>query len=1048
MSKESDWLEQFTGMKVAGGPLPGAEDPLAQARDYEAKMQRKQALLLGARRELATVKASFQAAMATEIKIKGEFFKQKMLEVKGTQTDEAEFEDIQFGKIKLEPQTQIAISQGQLTITKAFGRLREAQWPDEGPQSDLFTEPELRDEFWTPLKRERILPETYIAGMYSETQQMLDATNEAYEDAVADKKAKGLLTPKVNMVSVSLDAGAELLAVGGTIAGGFGPDQASAALAKNILNGASKALAGSAAVYDKVLAKEYTDASSLALDTIRGITTTALGVAGISKDTIGAVDKGFKAGDAAVKAGRALARGADGAGDAAGFIAAVLEGALGAAVATTSGTDKENLERALALAPAVFRQGKIISVLRQKVMDRDAEGVFMCFVESANNGLEAARGMELVDAKARSHSTKESEKITELFTKDTEKLKSIIAAGGAGAAKAIQFAVLASKGRHLEAFNTLVDAIGSGLSLALQEGGVPKDQAEQIAGLYAAAASAPKALDALLSDKPDIAGAITHLAGGVEKAFGAVAGDDPALKTAGKAITTSLIATAAGVQTAKLYREGKVDEGIDAFVKGVSAGLAGALSVADVAQGGGQPDPAAAAALEQLKAASAKLAENKDAVAAGLQKAVKEIQAAERAEEVRIILEEAKDDLDKMKQARDAGAAASTIDALIAKMERDRMVMKLAQQIVEGGTAFLARFVPGLGAVGAAATLAAQMLAAAERAQQLSKWIAAQGDLEAAQSPLSSSAQNFVANQAEQFTHYAVQSAFTAARLIGEVVKLSGQASAAGFAIDAAATAGASVENIIYKFKRKADLEAAWKVTAKALRNPTNRKLGLRARALNPTLAKYSMAWGAVTLKDPLARNAMRASGLTEAHLNNESAGVDKVVGYLEKFYEDDQQLYREVETNAKWVPKDLTLDVAGWVTLLEAATKSIGLDRSNTGKIEGLIASVEQLLEGPQPDDKDYIGRRALIDRKAKLLPELELALAAYKPVAKTPEGAKQMTAAVGLLVHQAKGAQRALESERIGVEVDEALAKAEAQAKEKEQGKAKTTAKEKATA
>jgi hypothetical protein len=410
---------------------------------------------------------------------------------------------------------------------------------------------------------------------------------------------------------------------------------------------------------------------------------------------------------------------------------------------------------------------------------------------------------------------------------------------------------------------------------------------------------------------------------------------------------------------------------------------------------------------------------------------------------VRIILEEAKDDLDRMKQAGAAGAAASTIDALIAKMERDRMVMKIAVQIVEGGTAFLARFVPGLGAVGAAATLAAQLLAAAERAQQLSKWIASQGDLEAAQSPLSSSAQNFVNNQAEQFTHYAVQAAFTAARLIGEVTKLAGQAAAAGVALDAAATVGASIENVIYKFKRKADLEVAWNITAKALRNPTNRKLGLRARALNPTLAKYSMAWGAVTLKDPLARNAMRACGLTEAHLNNEGAGVDKVVGYLEKFYEDDQQLYREVQTNAKWVPKDLTLDVAGWVVLVEAAGKSIGLERSNTGKIEGLIASVEQLVEGPQPDDKDYLGRRALIDRKARLLPELELALAAYKPVAKTPEQAKQMTAAVGLLIHQAKGAQRALASERIGVEVDEALAKAEAQAKEQEQGKEKATAK-----
>lgn len=142
--------------------------------------------------------------------------------------------------------------------------------------------------------------------------------------------------------------------------------------------------------------------------------------------------------------------------------------------------------------------------------------------------------------------------------------------------------------------------------------------------------------------------------------------------------------------------------------------------------------------------------------------------------------------------------------------------------------------------------------------------------------------------------------------------------------------------------KDKADIEKAWKVTLKSLRNPKNRQLALEARKLNPTLAKYSIAWGAVVLKDPLARNAMQACGLTEASLKNDSTDVNKVVQYLETFYEDDKTLYRDsTEPVPDWIPADPEVSLKWWGVVRVAATTKAQLTLGNTGPVEGLLGQL-----------------------------------------------------------------------------------------------------------
>ena len=452
---------------------------------------------------------------------------------------------------------------------------------------------------------------------------------------------------------------------------------------------------------------------------------------------------------------------------------------------------------------------------------------------------------------------------------------------------------------------------------------------------------------------------------------------------------------AAGIEllAGTLETKSKLDQNdyngaIEAFSKGVTNGVKSGLKLAKIdgevlasgdeeklmagleeALGELKKDGELLGNLEKVKdeKANALLTSIKDAVgnldgnalSDNLAKAKKELEQQQKQAAIESMREEAKDalaeaqaDADELSEAQRFGAEASSIDKLVAKLQRDRMVLQLATQISQGGASFLAKFVPALGAVAAGIKLAAQLHAAGLRAQQLYRWVQNQDDLEAAQSSLSSSAGNFVRNQKEQLAHYAAQAFFAAAQLAAEITKLTGVASLAGIGLDVAATAGAKVEELTRDWFRKEDLEKAWEVTAQALRNPTNRKLGLKARKLNPSLAKYAIAWGATELGDPLARNALRACNLTDASLNDKDTDVDKVVFYLETFYSDDLKLYRELDETPAWVPKDVTLSLSSWAQLKRSSIEKGKLQDIKTGKLDGQIAQLDSLAEGPAWED------------------------------------------------------------------------------------------------
>ncbi len=691
-----------------------------------------------------------------------------------------------------------------------------------------------------------------------------------------------------------------------------------------------------------------------------------LGKVGVPKNVVSAAVGAFGAGSSAVLMGKAFVQYRTGDGslqDALNVMGDLVAKSLTLAAGQTGGKAAESLNIAAKAAPSALRvaglaSGDLVKAVR--------EGDFPSLVKTLGS------------------ITKEVLSNLPGLQGKIDTLDSAIDLGQAGVIMAYRMAVNVRKGDLMTAFNGVIDDVSENLESLLTLAGVDEGTTAKVVGAYQGSASATKALQALAANPEDPSAALAELSGGLEKVLASTGNPVLAQIGVGMSVTIDRLVSAKAVAT--LVEEGKYDEALTEITTSLETDFSTLMSQVSGSgddeaegedeegdgegddsgegdesgegEGEGEEGPqkrklkgkerakvsaSVAEMVEQLKAGKLKVdPESANKAAEAMEKERKRLEAEDANEEARLLLEEAQLDLQSLSDAERTGAEASNIDNLIADLLRDRMIMKIAMQIAQGGAGFLAKFVPALGAVSAGIKLAAQLVAVAQRAKQLDAWIKSQKDLSAAQSALSSSAANFVKNQGQQLAHYSAQAFFAAAQLAGEITKLAGPAAPIGEMISSIAGASAKAEEILMERKDKADIEKAWKVTLKSLRNPKNRQLALEARKLNPTLAKYSIAWGAVVLKDPLARNAMQACGLTEASLKNDSTDVNKVVQYLETFYEDDKSLYRDSsEPVPDWIPADPEVSLKWWGVARVAATTKAQITLGNTGPVEGLLGQL-----------------------------------------------------------------------------------------------------------
>lgn len=942
-----EWIRSFTGMQVADPSDPSssesgdqdapAVDLAAQADAFEADARRKAVLLALVRKDIAVIKKRFQDAMSQEVKLKETYIanwhkKAKLLNIEATQLEEGDFEELLLTQeTEFAPGTQAIINAGNMVIADSHEKLKSAVDAQGEP---LFSREELEREFWTPLMRERVLPETFIADAYSLTRQMIDETNALYIEESAKRTANGTANEKRSALARGLDAGKATFALAGSVAGNFGP---SGEIAGKALQGVGMAIDSGQKLAEALEKAEWGDVTAIGLTTIKGLTASLLTGFGVPKDTVKIVESSIDGAGAAAKAAAKFATGPKGVAEGIDCLVDALASGLTAGVSGTKGEDEKDKNKVLSnlsdFLPGAIKVAVGGGKLLKNVRDGDPEEA----MRSLNAALVEA--FKLARADQRNKMTEgmdddAAEQASEEFDAETEglekQLESVLEASPEVAARVAEKSRMAA---YRAGIGEIVDDVATGLEAAFTKAGLPPQLGDDVAQLYGTLAKPEAVLDLLFKTGFDAAAAAAPLATALRKCFAKMAADAPAL--AGLAASRAdALTTAAEKIAGRMKAQLETVQNQDAKSRSYEPVMD--IFLQDMRKG-------AVAALDVDALADALRDANKDGFADKAQTRLTEQKLDLAKAEVEQEMADMQLGMDGMSEAQLAGAAASDIDALIAKLQRDRLIINMAVKVMSGGADMLAQVVPGLGVAAAGIRLIAELTAAAERAVQLKRWIDNQDDFEAAQSVLSSASRNFVRNQATQLTDHSINAALQLAKMIAEAAKLAGPAAKAGVVASIVVSAVQSAKDIIKDIYDEQELENAWSLFEKSMANPANRRLALQVRAAHPTLAKYTIAWGAQVKGDLLAKNAFRACKLNEASLRNPDSDVNKVVEYLEVFYEEDQQLYRSLTEALDWVPQPVLLTLRSWTQVKSAAAKAKQWDSPSTGTVDGLLSKLEQ---------------------------------------------------------------------------------------------------------
>lgn len=334
-------------------------------------------------------------------------------------------------------------------------------------------------------------------------------------------------------------------------------------------------------------------------------------------------------------------------------------------------------------------------------------------------------------------------------------------------------------------------------------------------------------------------------------------------------------------------------------------------------------------------------------------------------------------------------AEFKSIAKLVEQLERDRAIWDGLTALFGGGIGGATGLAVAMGvaaevaaplkAAGQLVKYCVNLKAAADRCAAWLDWREGRKDAESAVSPYATSIDNFCRNQGQQFTHYSIQAAANAIQALlacGEMSPLAPAFKAAGGGVAAAAAA----EDLLYQFYKKQALARAWKTTKEALdpKNRGNRKMALLARQVNPTLAKYTVAYGALVEQSPIAITMCNRIGIDRETLARSSDKVSDLKGYLEKLYPDDGTVVGvlDVEPGKTKVPT-VALTSKAWALTYLVWSEQKDLATPNPPVIVANLAIVESLTA---EKDLDEAG----IERLEMALVKLASGFASFEPKSK----------------------------------------------------------------
>ena len=292
-----------------------------------------------------------------------------------------------------------------------------------------------------------------------------------------------------------------------------------------------------------------------------------------------------------------------------------------------------------------------------------------------------------------------------------------------------------------------------------------------------------------------------------------------------------------------------------------------------------------------------------------------------------------------------AAAELNTIEGLINKLERDRMIAEMiiatggiltgmasgmttiiGQQTVAVTDTLVGEIVGPLKAAKLIVKFAVAMKQANDRRILLQKFKRSLNLAKHAISPMQSTIQGFFNNKVEQVTFRMIEDALTlvqiASAILGSVpepITL-----AVGKSLSAIATASEGALKLTEMIYDEAMLSKGWSTMLVALRNPRDRVTGLAALKLNPTLGMHAIAWAGMERlpPDPIARALLADLGLDEQTLMV-SGSEAKVRKYLETLLSEDRTLLDPDLISPKWIPKPLKLNSESWTVAVHRAFNS-----------------------------------------------------------------------------------------------------------------------------
>ncbi|WP_149535786.1 hypothetical protein [Siccirubricoccus phaeus] len=392
---------------------------------------------------------------------------------------------------------------------------------------------------------------------------------------------------------------------------------------------------------------------------------------------------------------------------------------------------------------------------------------------------------------------------------------------------------------------------------------------------------------------------------------------------------------------------------------------------------------------------------NKEDAAAAQQEEIAAIQKALDAERKAY-----KESLSCLGSKDPSAAEYKSIARLVAQLERDRAIWTAVHAMVGAGIGIgtsvttvtanvAAEVLPALKVAGQMMKFIFNVEAAATRLAAFLEWRDGQKDAESAVSPYATSIDNFVRNQGEQFSHYSLQAAANLIQALlaaGEMSPYAPAFKAAGGAVAAAAAA----EDMLYKFYKAVALRRAWSQTKEVLdpKNKGNRKMALLVRQINPTLAKYSIAYGALISKDPIAITAMNRIGLDRETLTRAGDKVADVKGYLEKLYNEDNIVVGQLDaTPGKTKVPAPALTSKAWSLSHLLWTEKEGLATPNPPGIIGNLALVEPLLKR----ERETLAE-AEFEQLLDALMKLEAGFRSFKPATESSAPLDDVRKAAGV--------------------------------------------------